>query len=288
MSDCERYRELISRMIDEDLSEQERQELASHLSGCRECQTVYRAFSFLDEGLSDLAEEPPEELHEEIMASIRRQATAEKNSAVGKKRGVIEVFRNMSLGTRRVLTAAACFALVIALVAVGGGIGRMGSASPKLSNSSTSQSAPAQAAQESNGALFSASADTAATTEEFEAEAAAEPAPMPESTVAPADIDEVESYEGLWNKGVGAEYVGITNGDDYHRMLSLLNGKSAKLPGGRADKAWSVMYVVGEAPFETDIFVFGSSVYYYDADEFEIYKASCSVSEIEEFLSKLG
>ena len=37
MSGCEYYQELISRMLDEDISRDERAALAEHLGTCREC-----------------------------------------------------------------------------------------------------------------------------------------------------------------------------------------------------------------------------------------------------------
>ena len=71
MKDCAYYQELISRLIDRELTLEEGEELAAHARSCPECQAVYKAFSTLSGTLSDELEEPPEELAENVMAQIR-------------------------------------------------------------------------------------------------------------------------------------------------------------------------------------------------------------------------
>ena len=73
MKDCAYYQELISRLIDRELTLEEGEELAAHARSCPECQAVYKAFSTLSGTLSDELEEPPEELAENVMAQIRRE-----------------------------------------------------------------------------------------------------------------------------------------------------------------------------------------------------------------------
>ena len=106
MNGCEYYQELISRMLDEDLSRSERAELAKHLETCSECAAMYQAFSVLSDTISSDMAEPPEDLVDNIMADIRR------NEIVRKNRG------RMPRQFRTLIAAAACAAVMIA--AVGG------------------------------------------------------------------------------------------------------------------------------------------------------------------------
>ena len=107
MNGCEYYQELISRMLDEDLSRDERAALAEHLDTCRECAAMYQAFSALSDTISSDLTEPPEELCDNIMAELRRSEIIRRS----RKRG-------LSRQVKSLIAAAACAALVIA--AVGG------------------------------------------------------------------------------------------------------------------------------------------------------------------------
>ena len=79
MSGCEYYQELISRMLDEDISRDERAALAEHLGTCRECAAMYQAFSALSDTISSGMVDPPEELTDNIMAELRRSEIRRKN-----------------------------------------------------------------------------------------------------------------------------------------------------------------------------------------------------------------
>ena len=59
---CSYYQELISRMLDEDLSPVEQNVLLAHLPNCEACSAMYKSFSALSEALEDQLEEPPERL----------------------------------------------------------------------------------------------------------------------------------------------------------------------------------------------------------------------------------
>ncbi len=108
MCGCEYYQELISRMLDEDLSRDERSALAEHLETCRECAAMYQAFSVLSDTLASDMEEPPEGFSDNVMAEIRRSEIIRKN----RKPHVL------SRQTKNFIVAAACAALV--LVTAGG------------------------------------------------------------------------------------------------------------------------------------------------------------------------
>ena len=111
MSGCEYYQELISRMLDEDISRDERAALAEHLGTCRECAAMYQAFSALSDTISSGMVDPPEELTDNIMAELRRSEIRRKN-------------RRMPRQMKNLIAAAACAAVVIAAV---GGVAIVGS-----------------------------------------------------------------------------------------------------------------------------------------------------------------
>ena len=79
MEKCEQMQELISRLLDADLSAAERQSLAEHLETCAECRAVYEAFSSLSGELGGELEEPPVSLRENVMAELRREQIRTKN-----------------------------------------------------------------------------------------------------------------------------------------------------------------------------------------------------------------
>ncbi len=103
MTECEHYQELISRMLDDDLSKAERSALAAHVKTCPDCAAVYVAFRSLSEHLGADLEEVPQAVHENIMAEVRRDSIRARNS----------VHRSHRVW-HTVLTVAACLVLVVA------------------------------------------------------------------------------------------------------------------------------------------------------------------------------
>lgn len=103
MNGCHEYQEMISRMLDDDLSRQEKDALAEHVKRCPDCAAVYVAFRSLSEHLGEELEEPSPDLHETIMADVRRESLRVKNSASIRHRRI-----------RQLTTAAACLVLVAA------------------------------------------------------------------------------------------------------------------------------------------------------------------------------
>lgn len=103
MTNCDRYQEMISRMLDGDLSPKERAELAEHVKRCPDCAAVYVAFRSLSENLGQELEEVPGALHENIMADVRRESLRTKNSVHTRRRH-----------WHTALTAAACLVVLVA------------------------------------------------------------------------------------------------------------------------------------------------------------------------------
>ena len=169
MKPCDRYEELISRLVDGELNREEYDALIAHIGECSRCNALYAAFN----AMSDLMrEEPaplPEGLHENIMAGVRRSAIEKKNR------------RMRVVWTRTALTAAACLALVL--------FASRGFAPDKKAESAALRSK--EAAEE---ILPAAPMEEAALPDEVQEAAPAEPSatPLPEKTPAPTPVPVLE------------------------------------------------------------------------------------------------
>lgn len=103
MTSCKYYQELISRMLDDDLTKAERDELAAHVKTCPDCAAVYVAFRSLSEHLGADLEEVPASVHENIMAEVRRDSLRARNSVHRSHRR-----------WHTALTVAACLVMIVA------------------------------------------------------------------------------------------------------------------------------------------------------------------------------
>lgn len=98
MPNCEKYQELISRMIDFELSEAEAVELKAHVASCPDCRRLYAAFASVSDTIRNDLVEPPTALKKRVMAAVTD--APEKVISI-RRRG-------------RLIALAACLALVIA------------------------------------------------------------------------------------------------------------------------------------------------------------------------------
>lgn len=94
MGECEHYRELISALIDGEVSESENAEIRAHIESCPECRAMFDAFTAVSDSLSEL-EELPDGVHESIMRGVRASEKKKKPAWT------------------RVLPLAACLVMVI-------------------------------------------------------------------------------------------------------------------------------------------------------------------------------
>ena len=101
MNECHLYQELISRLVDGELDKNEYAALKEHMDNCAECSAMYAVFASLSDIISGEDEPLPEDLHENIMAGVRRSAMINYNK------------RRLSKPVRNALAAAACAALVL-------------------------------------------------------------------------------------------------------------------------------------------------------------------------------
>ena len=102
MNSCTYYQELISSLVDGELSDEENEALMLHLNTCSRCNAMYAVFHDLSDILSEEPEPLPEGLHENIMAGVRRSELKKRNR------------RMRRVGLRTAMTAAACAVLVLA------------------------------------------------------------------------------------------------------------------------------------------------------------------------------
>lgn len=187
MTDCEKCREMISCLLDGELSQAEQSFVREHIAACPECRSVYDAFSAVSAQLHE--EEPlPDGLHEKIMSGIKAKPK--------KKTGIVWI---------KYLSAAACLALVIF---AGVKSGMLSPAEHKTDSNDlyVAKSLPVldgrftgQSGEESDGNTQEQSAKTSVTLEETDAEkllALIEPADGAEEYEPTAEADYAVSLGG--------------------------------------------------------------------------------------------
>lgn len=187
MTDCEKCREMISCLLDGELSQAEQSFVREHIAACPECRSVYDAFSAVSAQLHE--EEPlPDGLHEKIMSGIKAKPK--------KKTGIVWI---------KYLSVAACLALVIF---AGIKSGMLSPAEHKTDSNDlyVAKSLPVldgrftgQSGEESDGNTQEQSAKTSVTLEETDAEkllALIEPADGAEEYEPTAEADYAVSLGG--------------------------------------------------------------------------------------------
>lgn len=187
MTDCEKCREMISCLLDGELSQAEQSFVREHIAACPECRSVYDAFSAVSAQLHE--EEPlPDGLHEKIMSGIKAKPK--------KKTGIVWI---------KYLSVAACLALVIF---AGVKSGMLSPAEHKTDSNDlyVAKSLPVldgrftgQSGEESDGNNQEQSAKTSVTLEETDAEkllALIEPADGAEEYEPTAEADYAVSLGG--------------------------------------------------------------------------------------------
>lgn len=187
MIDCEKCREMISCLLDGELSQAEQSLVREHITSCPECRSVYDAFSAVSEQMHE--EEPlPDGLHEKIMSGIKAKPK--------KKTGIVWI---------KYLSVAACLALVIF---AGVKSGMLSPAEHKTDSNDlyVAKSLPVldgrftgQSGEESDGNTQEQSAKTSVTLEETDAEkllALIEPADGAEEYEPTAEADYAVSLGG--------------------------------------------------------------------------------------------
>lgn len=277
MSDCKHYQELISRLIDREITPEEGEELAAHARECEECRAVYAAFSSLSDMLGGELAEPPEELSENVMAEIRRSELWKKNR---KPRQL-----------RRLISIAACAVLVI-------GVGAL--TLPRLLRSPSAKKAAAPQAVYSAAASEEAAVPAAgavADSAEYESNAAYEaaydmapPIYVSEDFAAPAS-ETTRSEQEMISEAIArseepetvAQIVDVTGQGRGKAIAALLTGTQGALPADRqADRRFLLRFDVDGISSQVLISVYGEKVFFISlsGEESDMVLADCKWSEL--------
>ena len=252
MKDCAYYQELISRLVDREITPEEGEALAAHARECEECRAVYTAFVSLSDALCAELVDPPEELAENVMAEIRRAELWKQN-------------RRPRRQIRRWAALAAGAVLVI-------GVGSLtlprllgAKSAAKAANSEAVYSAeePMMAAPAAGAAAY----DSAAVSEE-----AAEMAPIPVSDdfAAPAS-ETTKSEQEMIHEAIArseepetvADIVDVTGQGRGRNIAALLVGTPGELPSGvTPDHRFLLRFDVDGVSSQVLISVYGEKVFY--------------------------
>ena len=254
MSNCEYYQELISRLVDDELSAEEQAVLVSHLEHCPDCAALVQAFQSISGVIAEDLAEPPEALSENVMAELRREAIKTKNRKKRRWKGP--------------LATAACLAVVIAAAWLMPNMFRADSAAPAEMSAAASDYAAPQAPEYALPAegIDSGSAEAGAAPEEADLETApaeaAEAYSMEEEAAAePEEAPSAQVYATGASRTSGGEYIAL-DGDRAAAFAALLSGSEAPLPEREADAVYIVSYEVQDVEYCVSLCVFGEQVYY--------------------------
>lgn len=116
--DCDKYLELMSAALDGELTAEDRRQLDSHLAVCPECAQLYQNLSGQTAALRELDCEVPADLKQRIMNNLPAQEKSE--TKIKPVRWTPKTGRVIHWKRWAPVAAAACLALVVALVPKGG------------------------------------------------------------------------------------------------------------------------------------------------------------------------
>ena len=247
MSSCEYYQELISRLVDDELSAEEQAVLVSHLEHCPDCATLVQALQSISGVIAEDLAEPPEALSENVMAELRREAIKTENRKKRRWKGP--------------LATAACLAVVIAAAWLMPNMFRADSAAPAEMSAAASDYAAPQAPEYALPAegIDPGSAEAGAAPEEADLETA--PAEAAEAYSMEEEAPSAQVYATGASRTSGGEYIAL-DGDRAATFAALLSGSEAPLPEREADAVYIVSYEVQDVEYCVSLCVFGEQVYY--------------------------
>ena len=273
MKDCAYYQDLISRLVDREITPEQGEELAAHARECEDCRAVYAAFSSLSSLIGDELVDPPEELCENVMSEIRRSVVWKQNRR-----------------PRQIRRWAALAASAVLVIGIGAltlpRLFRAGSAA-KASDSMAvySMEAPAAAPAPAAGAA------------EYESNAAAEeaydmapPIAVSKDFAAPGS-DTTKSEQEMISEAIArseepetvAEIVDVTGQGRGKAIAALLTGTQGELPSGvTPDRRFLLRFDVDGISSQVLISVYGEKVFFISlsGEESDMVLADCKWSEL--------
>lgn len=293
MSSCDKYQELISRMVDGDLSPEEKHDLADHVETCPSCSALFQAFFAISKQIGEDLEEPPLDLRDSVMAEVQRAEIRRRNRIPTIIRGVLSaaaclavisgIYLGVSLTQGKHLTTAASGADAVAeekaVAAEAAALpeeeavqDRAAGAKEEAAEAPMLQAnAPALAAEEPAAASEERAVDTQAV-EPAADEAAAEGTEdlAPEEALPPEE-DENEWLLSNWDLALLRELLGGTPVDLSREALEpYLMGK---IQVKNQEDSWTVY-----------LYERNGVLYYLDPAEESIYQARLTPQELLDFL----
>ncbi|MCD8088932.1 MAG: zf-HC2 domain-containing protein [Oscillospiraceae bacterium] len=110
MSDCERWQELMSQMLDDEISQEDAAALRTHMRTCRDCQAMWNMLFSISHAVRQDIVPPPDSLSQGVMARIQAEGRRERENAPRRRsRPVLPRWGRVA--------AAACLVVVIGAVA---------------------------------------------------------------------------------------------------------------------------------------------------------------------------
>lgn len=226
MNSCEKIQEMISSMLDGELSAADETLVREHIAQCEECAAMYEDFLALSNELNKELSEVPASLHSRIMKGVRTSNKPKKPFLIS---------------MRPYIGAAACLVIVAGVVLAAQG-GRLGADMALVSNSKQVEMPAAPAAPE----LYSFDA-VAECEEEAEQYMAPETPAEPERPAEPQAPAEPEMPAGLQepafptDAGAGEDKFSntVTATDDRNIIVSDYD---VYIPGAEIDEAWMVIW----------------------------------------------
>jgi len=260
MTPCQHYSELISCLIDGELTNVERESVLGHIAECERCRALYNAFAAVSSASGEELEEVPEDLRENIMANIRREEIRRNNT---RKKHI-----------RTTVSAAACLALIItAAFAASPLLRRKGSVEKLSADYKTSVTEAAPEAPAVGGAipetfLFDDSATDFAVPEAVEEEAAAVAESLTEADAAP--IQESAEPESANSRSILQVYE-LSPDADIEQLNAYLSGSPAQLPEREPDNTFAVSYHRDGEPCIADVCIFDEQAYFsFNSQDFNL------------------
>ena len=285
---CSYYQELISRMLDEDLSPVEQGVLKAHLPNCEACAAMYKSFSALSKALEDQLEEPPESLRYNVMAEIRRAELRRKN--------------RLSRPMKIILSTAACLALIVG-ISMGTGVLRpKGAASSansvmlagsNITTSTRSDDTPQAAEARSDDAAafyeIAENDESAALYEAADSDRAAKLYEPAEAEEAPAAYAAAESAAGAVSNGAAAADSGaafdVSDRLSEDELLDFLGGGYADTAAKPEPPLYQVIVAAGDG-YDSLWFYERDGELFYELSDGSLYLADCDRAALEAFLSE--
>ena len=147
--DCEVYREMISALLDDELSAGDKARLRSHLAHCDDCSTLCVAFAAADGALTRTMEDVPETLHYKIMEKVQEHVRGQR-------------MLRLKQYLKPALITAACLVVISAAVLTPMFMWRSGNSGAAGGNSAAAPAAVSGETSGTTGAMSGGAADETA------------------------------------------------------------------------------------------------------------------------------